>query len=71
MAQKVREKFGEAVDLKIHTNDSMEALKYDIKSSTSVFVNGELLSLETALSLENMEGFLKSQIETFSGKNSD
>ena len=62
VAKKIEEKFGEGVDLKIYTNDSGEAMKYSIKSATSVFVNGELVPLETALSQEGMEEFIKKQV---------
>ena len=59
VAKNVEEKFGEKVNLKIYTNDSAEALKYNLKSATSVFVNGELVPLETALSQEGMEEFIQ------------
>ena len=62
MAKKVEEKFGEGIDLKIYTNDSPEAMKYSIKSATSVFVNGEPVPLETALSQEGMDEFIKKQM---------
>ena len=58
MAQQMKEKMGDAVNLSIFTTDSMEAMKYKLKSSTSVFVNEEQLSLRTALSVEKMEEFL-------------
>ena len=50
---------GDAINLNIFTNDSMEAMKYKIRSSTSVYVNGEQLPLETALSAEKLEEYLK------------
>ena len=59
MAEKVKEEMGEAVNLQIFTNDSMEAMKYKLRSSTSVFVNGEQLPLETALSAEKLTEYLK------------
>ncbi len=62
MAKKVEEKFGEGIDLKIYTNDSGEAMKYRIKSATSVFVNGEPVPLSTALSQEGMEAFIQKQM---------
>jgi len=37
----------------------METMKYKIKSAATVFVNGEQLSLETALSAEKLEKYLK------------
>ena len=59
MAEKIKEKMGDAINLGIFTNDSMEAMKYKIRSSTSVFVNGEQLSLDVALSVEKLEEYLK------------
>ena len=59
MAEQIKEKMGDAVNLGIFTNDSMEAMKYKLKSATSVFVNDEQLPLETALSVEKMEEYLK------------
>ena len=50
---------GDAITLGIFTNDSMEAMEYKIRSATSVFVNGEQLPLETALSSEKMAEYLK------------
>ena len=59
MAEKIKEEMGDAVNLKILTNDSMEAMAYKLRSSTSVFVNGEQLPLETALSAEKLSEYLK------------
>ena len=50
---------GAAVNLDIFTNDSMEAMNYKLRSATTVFVNGEQLPLETALSAEKLEAYLK------------
>jgi len=59
VAEQVKEKMGNAINLKIFTNDSMEAMNYKIRSATSVYVNGEQLPLETALSAEKLEEHLK------------
>ena len=37
MAEKIKEKMGDAINLSIFTNDSMEAMKYKIRSATSVY----------------------------------
>ncbi|MCF8129352.1 MAG: hypothetical protein K9N10_12615 [Deltaproteobacteria bacterium] len=58
MAEQIKEKMGNAIDLKIFTNDSMEAMNYKIRSATSVYVNGDQLPLETALSAEKLEEYL-------------
>jgi hypothetical protein len=59
VAEQIKEKMGTAINLKIFTNDSMEAMKYKIRSATSVYVNEEQLPLETALSAEKLEEYLK------------
>ena len=59
MAEKIKERMVDAINLNIFTNDSMEAMKYKIRGSTSVYVNGEQLPLETALSAEKLEEYLK------------
>ena len=59
MAEKIKENMGAAVNLDIFTNDSMEAMNYKLRSATTVFVNGEQLPLETALSVEKLEEYLK------------
>jgi len=58
VAEKIKEKMGDAINLGVFANGSMEAMKYKIKSATTVFVNGEQLSLETALSAEKLEEYL-------------
>jgi len=58
VAEQIKEKMGNAIDLKIFTNDSMEAMNYKIRSATSVYVNGDQLPLETALSAEKLEEYL-------------
>jgi len=55
----MKKNLGEGIDLKICTNDSDEAKAYDLKSSTSVFVNEHLVPLDTALSIPAMKDFLE------------
>jgi hypothetical protein len=52
-------KFDDQLDLKILLNESEEALNYSLKGSTSVFVDGEWISMDVATSKENMESYLK------------
>ena len=59
MAEKIKENMGAAINLDIFTNDSMEAMNYKLRSATTVFVDGEQLPLETALSVEKLEAYLK------------
>ncbi|WP_347489636.1 HSGNP motif-containing (seleno)protein [Desulfoscipio sp. XC116] len=58
IAKKMKEKFGDKIELNIYLNDSVEAKGYTLLSSTNVFVNGQLVPRETALDKENMYDFL-------------
>lgn len=58
VAKKMKEKFGDKIELNIYLNDSEEAKGYTLLSSTNVFVNDQLVSREIALDKENMYDFL-------------
>ena len=45
----MQEIFQEKLDLHIHRTDAPEALPYNLRSSTNVFINDELVPLEVAL----------------------
>jgi len=45
VAEKIKETMGETVNLGIFTNDSMEAMKYKLRSATSVFRKRRAASL--------------------------
>ena len=62
MATAMRDEFGDALDLKIFTIDSEEATVYEIKASTTVFLNGEWVPLDIATSRDQMEEFLKGKV---------
>ena len=59
MAREVAEKMAGMVRLRILRNDSVEAMEYGLRKSISVFVNGNRVPLKMALSLENLESYLK------------
>lgn len=61
MARALKEKFGEALDLKIYTNDSEEAKAYELRAPTTVFVDEKWVPLDIVISREKMEAFLKKQ----------
>jgi len=58
VAEAMKKKFGEKIEVNIFTNDSEQAKAYKLKASTTVFVNQEQISLKTAMSEEEMEKFL-------------
>lgn len=62
MAKDMKNEFGDAIDLNIYTNDSPEALKYQLKSATSVFINGEAVPLDVAISNEQMTAYLRKKM---------
>jgi hypothetical protein len=62
VAKGMKNEFGDAIDLNIYTNDSPEALNYQLKSATSVFVNGEAVPLDVAISNEQMIAYLREKM---------
>lgn len=56
----MEETFGDALELSIYRNDSEEAKNYNLKASTTVFINGDFVPLDIAVSERRMEEFLKS-----------
>ena len=54
----MQEIFKEALELQIHRTDSPKALPYNLRSSTNVFVNDELVPLDVATSDTAMENYL-------------
>ena len=51
-------RFGEMVDVAIHLVDSEEAARYELRGSTTVFVNNEWVPLDVATSADKMEAYL-------------
>jgi hypothetical protein len=62
VAKNMKETFKDCIKLSIHTNDSPEAAGYMIKSATNVFLNGEMVPLNVALSVDRMLEYLKKRI---------
>jgi protein-disulfide isomerase len=58
----MKKNFEDSIDLDIYKNDSQEAKDFEIKSSTTVFVNGEGVPLDVALSNEKMNAYLKGRM---------
>ena len=58
VATKMKDRFGERIDLAIHLVDSEEAAKYGLRGSTTVFIDDELVPLDVATSAEKMEAYL-------------
>jgi hypothetical protein len=54
--------FKELIDLKIYPADSDRAKQYNIRASTAVLIDGQIIPQEMALSESRMEGFLREKI---------
>ena len=58
----MKEIFEEGLDLKIYPSDSESAKQYVVRASTAVFVDGQMIPLDIALSEGEMERFLKVKV---------
>lgn len=54
----MQEIFQDKLTLQIHRTDSPEALPYNLRSSTNVFINDELIPLDIATSATSMEKYI-------------
>jgi len=62
VAKKMKDQFGDRIDLQVHLTDSEEAKRYPLKGATSVLVNDEWVPLDIALSEERMSAFLEEKL---------
>jgi len=62
VAQEMREKYAERLELKIYTTDSKEAEGYNFRSSTNILFEKELVPLDIATDRDKMDFFLSSKI---------
>lgn len=62
VASKMKVHFGEAIDVSIHLVDDPEAANYELRGSTSVFLNGTWVALDIATSAEKMQGYIEQAI---------
>lgn len=61
VARKMKERFGDQIDLQIHLADSDEAKQYPLRGSTTVFLDNEWVPLEVAISEEKMANHLSAK----------
>lgn len=54
--------FKDKIELHIHRADSPEAIPYNLRSSTNVFINDELVPLDVATSEIEMEKYIASRM---------
>ncbi len=58
VAEAMKEKYGDDLEVEIFRTDSPEALPYDFRSSTNMLFNGELIALDIAVDKAKMDDFL-------------
>jgi hypothetical protein len=62
VANAMKEKYGDKLDLRIYTTDSKEALPYNFKSSTNVLFEKEYVPVDIATDRGKMDVFLSSKL---------
>ena len=55
----MKDHFGESLEVAIHLIDSPEAANYDLKGSTTVYLNDEWVPLDIATSAKNMQTYIE------------
>ena len=58
----MKEKYGDSLDLRIYTTDSVEAEAYHFRSSTNVLFEKELIPVDIATDANKMDAFLSSKL---------
>ena len=61
VAREMKEKYGDRLDVKIYTTDSVEAIPYQFRSSTNVLFEKEFVPVDVATDKSRMDAFLSSK----------
>lgn len=61
VAREMKEKYGDRLDVKIYTTDSVEAIPYQFRSSTNVLFEKEFVPVDVATDKGRMDAFLSSK----------
>jgi len=62
VAEEMKKKYGDKLELKTYTTDSEEAKPYNFKSSTNVLFQKELVPIEIATDSKKMAAFLSQKL---------
>jgi hypothetical protein len=62
VAEEMKKKYGNKLEVKINTTDSPEAMLYNFKSSTNVIFQKEFVPIEIATDSKKMEIFLSQKL---------
>ena len=62
VAEDMKKKYGNRLELKIYTTDSKEAEPYNFRSSTNVLFDKEYVPVDIATDKNKMDAFLSSKL---------
>jgi hypothetical protein len=62
VADEMKEKYGDRLELKIYTTDSLEAMPYKFRSATNVLFEKKLVPIDIATDKNKMNAFLSSKL---------
>lgn len=62
VAKEMKEKFGDRIELKIYTTDSLEAMPYKFRSATNVLFENTLVPLDVAIDKNKMDSYLSDKL---------
>lgn len=62
VAEDMKKKYGDRLELKIYTTDSKEAEPYNFRSSTNVLFDKEYVPVDIATDKNKMDAFLSSKL---------
>lgn len=62
VAEEMKEKYGDSLQLKVFTTGSKEAEPYQFRSSTNVLFEKELVPLDVATDRNKIDDFLSSKL---------
>ena len=62
VAEEMKAKFRDKLDVKIYTTDSVEALPYNFRSSTNVLFEKKYVPVDIATDIHKMDDFLSSKL---------
>ena len=65
VAEKMKEKYGDRLELKVYATDSREAKPDRFKSSTNVIFKEKMVPIDIATDVNKMDAFLSSKLEFF------
>ena len=62
VAEEMKKKYGNKLELRINTTDSADVMLYNFKSSTNVIFQKELVPIEIATDSKKMDVFLSQKL---------